>query len=106
MNLNHSYQRYITVSFDVVSLFTNVSVDLVIKVIEKKWHDICLLTPIDKKTFIKMIRFCLTDCNYFQYNGKTYKQLYGTAMGNPLSAVASNIVLDNLLEVKLKELEF
>lgn len=116
LNINNSYdfQKFIStkcvphghlmVSFDVVSLFTNVSIELVIKVIEKRWDKLSRHTSISKEKFVKMIEFCLIDCNYFMYRGQIYKQFYGTAMGNPLSAVVSTIVLDDLLETKLKEL--
>ena len=33
---------------------------------------------------------CLTS-TYFQYNGKHYKQLHGTAMGSSVSVVMQNI---------------
>jgi len=34
-----------------------------------------------------LLNLCLTS-TYFQYNGKHYKQLYGTAMGSPVSTVS------------------
>ena len=33
---------------------------------------------------------------YFQYNGKHYKQLHGTAMGSPVSVVLIEIVMQNV----------
>ena len=38
---------------------------------------------------------------YFQYNGKHYKQLYGTAMGSPVSVVVAKIVMQNSEEQAL-----
>ena len=38
---------------------------------------------------------------YFQYNGKHYKQLYGTAMGSPVSVVVAKIVMQNAEEQAL-----
>ena len=40
---------------------------------------------------------CLTS-TYFQYNGKHYKQLHGTAMGSPASVVVAEIVMQNIEE--------
>ena len=33
---------------------------------------------------------------YFQYNGKHYKQLHGTAMGWPVSVVVAEIVMEHV----------
>ena len=41
-----------------------------------------------------LLHLCLT-WNYFQYNGKHYKQLHGTAMGSPVSVVVADIVTPN-----------
>ena len=38
---------------------------------------------------------------YFQYNGKHYKQLHGSAMGPPLSVVVAGIVIENIEESAL-----
>ena len=38
---------------------------------------------------------------YFQYNGKHYKQLHGTAMGSPVSVVVAEIVMQNIEESAL-----
>ena len=35
---------------------------------------------------------------YFQYDGKRYKQLHGTAMGSPVSVVVVEIVMQNIEE--------
>jgi len=37
------------------------------------------------------LNLCLTS-TYFQYNGKHYKQLHGTAMGLPISVVAETVM--------------
>ena len=44
-----------------------------------------------------LLNLCLTS-TYFQYNGKHYKQLYGTAMGSPVSVVVSEIVMQSIGE--------
>ena len=43
---------------------------------------------------------CLTS-TYFQYNGKHYKQLHGTAMGSPVSVVVAEIVMQSIEEQAL-----
>ena len=44
-----------------------------------------------------LLHLCLT-ATYFQYNGKRYKQLHGTAMGSPVSVVVAKIVMQNIEE--------
>ena len=43
------------------------------------------------------LNLCLTS-TYFQYNGKHYKQLHGTAMGSPVSVVVAEVVMQNIEE--------
>jgi len=43
------------------------------------------------------LNLCLTS-TYFQYNGKHYKQLHGTAMGSPVSVVIAEIVMQHVEE--------
>ena len=44
-----------------------------------------------------LLNLCLTS-TYFQYNGKHYKQLQGTAMGSSVSVVVAEIVMQNVEE--------
>jgi len=47
-----------------------------------------------------LLHLCLTSA-YFQYDGKHYKQLHGTAMGSPVSVVVAKIVMQNIEEQAL-----
>ena len=47
-----------------------------------------------------ILNLCLTSA-YFQYNGKYYKHLGGTAMGSPVSVVVAEIVMQNIEEQAL-----
>lgn len=87
-------------SFDVISLFTNVSVNKVCEIIKKKWSKIKHFTTIPLDIFLILVRFCMIECNYFLYNGKLFQQIFGTAMGSPLSAVLAILMMDNLVETK------
>lgn len=95
----------IIVSFDVVSLFTNIPTHLAIKNILDKWDILKRHTTISKQKFLKILQFCLKDNNYFTYNGKYYHQIYGMPMGNPLSPTIADIVLDALLDEVIKDLK-
>lgn len=88
----------ILVSFDVISLFTNIPVQTAIKIIMNKWDTIKNHTKIARNKFLQILQFCLCDNNYFMYDKKFYNQVFGMPMGNPLSPTIADIVLDSLLD--------
>ena len=53
--------------------------------------------PLPTEDIMDLLNLCLTS-NYFQYNGKHYKQLHGTAMGSPVSVVVAEIVMQHVEE--------
>ncbi|XP_055857065.1 uncharacterized protein LOC129919958 [Episyrphus balteatus] len=93
------------VSFDAVSLFTNIPTYLAIKIIMKKWDIIKNFTKIPKAQFLKILEFCLKENNYFKYDNKLYNQTFGMPMGNPLSPTIADIILDDLLDKTIEELK-
>ena len=54
-----------------------------------------LVLPTDD--ILDLLNLCLTS-TYFQYNGKHYKQLHGTAIGCPVSVVETGVVMQNILQ--------
>lgn len=87
--------NHVFFSLDVVSLYTNIPTDLVIKSITKHWNKIQESTKIPLKTFIDITEFVLNS-TYFSYKNKYYKQKFGVAMGSPVSAVMTNLVMADL----------
>ena len=88
----------VLVSFDVVSLFTNIPVDLAIKVAAKRLRqDATLLqrTSLPVEDIIDLLSFCL-NATYFVFEGCYYQQVFGTAMGSPVSAVIANLVMEEV----------
>ena len=88
----------VLVSFDVVSLFTNIPVDLAIKVATKRLRqDATLLqrTSLPVEDIIDLLSFCL-NTTYFVFEGCYYQQAFGTAMGSPVSAVIANLVMEDV----------
>ena len=86
------------VSFDVVSLFTKIPVDLAIKVAEKRLtEDVSLSqrTFLPVEDIIDLLSFCLKT-TYFMFEGNYYQQVFGTAMGSPVSAVIANLVMEDV----------
>ena len=87
------------VSFDIVSLFTNIPIPLAMEVINEQWDKLKTMTNIPKDIFFEMLRFCLVDANYFIFNN-TY------IMGNPLSSIIADITTEILLRVTLEKLSY
>ena len=72
------------VSFDVKSLFTSIPLQLALDCTENAIKNCTVELPLPTDDIIDLLNLCLTS-TYFQYNGKHYKQLHGTAMGSPVS---------------------
>ena len=86
------------VSFNVVSLFTKIPVDLAVKVAEERLREDASLgqrTSLPVEDIIHLLSFCLKTTQ-FTYNGTYYQQVFGTAMGSPVSAVIANMVMEDV----------
>ena len=73
------------VSFDVVSLFTDIPFDKACDYIRKKLEgDLSLYfkTKLDIDDIVSLLNFVLSN-NYFVYKDKIYKQIHVCAMGSP-----------------------
>jgi len=88
----HLPDDVVLVSLDVVSLFTNVPVDLILEILEKKWSYIHDHTRLPKNEFISATKFILQS-TFFHFNNKYYKQTFGVSMGSPLSPIVADLVL-------------
>ncbi|XP_075160288.1 uncharacterized protein LOC142233293 [Haematobia irritans] len=91
-------------SFDVVSLFPSIQVNLAIAMIEKKWDLIKNHTKIPRDIFKELALFCIKDSRYFKYEDKTYEQLKGMPMGSPASPIIADIIMEELLDVSLSKI--
>ncbi|XP_067633775.1 uncharacterized protein [Eurosta solidaginis] len=98
-----THQRgQIQVSFDVKSLFTNASVDSILKALIERWNDIQTCTNMSQSEFIEMISICTKNA-YFQFDGKFYSQKHGCPMGSPISCILVEILMDNVLQRAIKK---
>ena len=88
---------YKLVSFDVKSLFTSIPLQLALGCTETAINNSTIELPLPTDDLMDLLNLCLTS-TYFQYNGKHYKQLHGTAMGSPVSVVVAEIVMQNIEE--------
>ncbi|XP_018368554.1 PREDICTED: uncharacterized protein LOC108764709 [Trachymyrmex cornetzi] len=88
-------EGYSLVSFDVVSLFTNVPIELATDSVVGRWEFISGKTKIPLDEFLIAFRLVLNS-TYFVFNKVIYKQIFGTPMGSPLSPVVANMVMQDL----------
>ena len=91
-------EEYEMVSFDVVSLFTSVPLDLTIEIILRKVYDEKLIqTKLKKDEMKKLLELCTKEM-HFSFDDKIFRQINGVAMGSPLGPVIANIFMVELEE--------
>ena len=83
------------VSFDVVSLITNILVQLAKKVTFDLLEDdtLCNRTDLTMDDIEIALNFCLNN-TYFTSQGKHYQQIFGVPMGSPIAVVIANLVME------------
>ena len=99
LKLNTIPEKYVMVSFDVVSLFTNAPIDLALSVVEKRL-DVSDQTPPPKEALVSLLRLCLSFTTFY-YNGTVYQQIFGIAMGSLVSVVVANIIKEHIEDLAL-----
>jgi hypothetical protein len=81
------------VSFDIVSLYTNVPVETAIEWLEDFYHEHPFNIPVKKEIFFPLIRLCFSS-SFFSFEGGFYIQKRGLPMGSPASPVIANLFLE------------
>ena len=92
------------VSFDAKSLFTNVLVELAIKVASGCLQDDNTFeawTSLSADKIIPLQCLCLSS-TFLSFQGSYYKQVFGTAMASPVSVVMANKVMECVEETALR----
>ena len=89
--IKDSFDAYIFVSFEVLSLFTNVSLQKPID-IKKGYVEKVINTTIKKNSMRKFIKDTCKK-TAFVFDNEIYKQIDGVNMGSPLAPVLANIIM-------------
>ena len=90
----------VMVSFDVKSLFTSIPVDLALTITKERLQqdqNLAERTNMSVTNVMKLLDFVLTN-NYFKHDGHHYKQIFGCAMGSPISPVLADLVMEVIEE--------
>ena len=88
------------VSFDVVSLFTKVPVQLALDVANRRLSSDDMLpsrSNLSVQELLCLLEFCLK-ATYLCFRGRFFKQTYETAMGSPVSVSIANLVMEDVEE--------
>lgn len=98
-------ENYVLVSLDVVSLYSNIPIDLVTEVIETNWENITIHTKIKKQDFLLLVRFVF-ESSFFTFNNRLYSLMLGCPMGSNLSPIVARLTMDFVLHNILDRLTF
>lgn len=98
---------HIILSLDVISLFTNIDSLLVLHLLSEKWTTIKRnsSTKLKKTQYISAMQLVLQNCE-FSFNNQSYRQVFGSPMGSPVSPAVANLVMEFIESNVLCSLDF
>ena len=88
------------VLYDATTLFTNVPCDEMVDIVvdraknDSECYHRTKLTPEEME---ELLIFCL-NTTYFKYQCEIYKQVFGVAMGSPISLIIANMFMEFFLD--------
>lgn len=84
-------------SFDVVSMFTNITIDLMLSIIQQRSDTLRDQYHLDFETFREIMNFLLKECAVFEWNECFFRQNDTLAMGSPLSPILAKILMSEIM---------
>ena len=94
---------YKYVSFDAVSLFTNLPLRKTVNIILKRvYTDKLIQTNLKKRSLKKLLLDACTKTSFI-FNNKIYEQKDGVSMGSPLGPVLANVIMTELEEKVIRK---
>ena len=85
------------VSFDVISLFTKVPIELALDDANRRLSSDDTLpsrSSLSVQELLSLLEFCVK-ATYLCFRGRLFKQTYGTAMASPVSVLVANLVMED-----------
>lgn len=87
-------------SFDVISMFTNITVERAITAVKKRQRALNFSNE-EMTLAIDIIKFVCSCSTEITFNNQTHKQIKGLRMGSSLSPVLADFVMEDLLDTAL-----
>ena len=92
-------------SFDVVSLFTKIPVHIAKSVIFDRLKcdsELKIRCKLNINKIMNALDLCL-DNTYLCFRKQFYRQIFGVAMGSPISVIVANLVMESIENKMLKD---
>ena len=96
---------HVMISLGVVAMFPNIPLELVKKAVSNRWIKVKSHKKFDEKQFLKGLDFIMNSTK-FKFNGKFYKQKFGTPIGFVISPILPEIVMEDLERSVFERLGF
>ncbi|XP_064469430.1 uncharacterized protein LOC135384139 [Ornithodoros turicata] len=100
-----TYDGDVMMSFDVISLFTNVPIDVALSVVRTKLRadvDLEDRTDLSVEDILELLKLCLGQ-TFFQFKNRFFKQTDGCPMGSPISTTIANLVMEFVEDKALED---
>ena len=91
------------VSFDLKSLFTSIPEDLALTITNERlqeYQDLAGRTNMSISNIMKLLEFVLNH-NYFWHDTTHNKEIFGCAMGSPISPVVAYLIIEEIEETAI-----
>ena len=101
-------EHEVLASFDVVSVVTNIAIDLAVTIARRNLESDDTLedrTKLDVDNIILLLEMCL-NATFLQFEETCYQQRQGTAMGSPVSVTVANLVMEDVEQQALSSFQF
>lgn len=98
-------EGYVLISLDVVSLFTNIPNELVLKAIDLNWFKIKKHTTLPKAQFVNGLKMVMEN-GVFSFNDVIHQQTFGSPMGSSVSPILADLVMEMLEDEVFTKLNF
>jgi len=99
----HIEDNYTLISLDVISLFTNIPLELALDSVSRRWRYVSTNCSIPYNEFLNGLKLIL-ESTYFRFDNEIFKQEFGAPMGSPLSPIIADLVMRDLEEKALATL--
>lgn len=94
----------VQVSLDIKELYPSLPLPLIKCILSEKWDLMKDVTELNKDEFIKTFEICM-DSNIFMYDNNFYMQVGGTPIGNPISGILADLLIDHIYEEVIAKYE-